>query len=118
MIEFRVPGPPQNWQRANIVGGRVLTDAKSRAYSKHVRACAALAMRGQPMTAARLGMDILVTYTDKRRRDLDNLAKQIGDALNGLVYVDDSQVDDLRVRRVAGEVGVTVRVYALEESKS
>lgn len=117
MIEFFIPGPPQNWERARAVGNRHYTSDASRAYKRHVRACAALAMRGQPMSAARLGMDITITYADKRRRDLDNGAKAILDALNGLVYVDDSQIDDLRVRRVAGEVGVTVRVYALEESK-
>lgn len=118
MIEFHVPGPPQNWQRTNIVGGRVLTDAKSRAYKRHVRACAGLAMIGAYPLNVRVGVDIAITYADKRRRDLDNGAKALLDAMNGIVYVDDSQIDDLRVRRVAGEVGVTVRVYALDGSKS
>ncbi len=117
-IIFFVPGPPQNWQRAGVTASGVhYTPAKTRAYKRHVRACAALAMRGTTFGAARIAVEVEITYATKRRTDLDNAIKGLLDAMNGLVYVDDSQIDDLRVRRVAGEVGVTVRVYALEGSK-
>lgn len=36
-------------------------------------------------------------YKDNRKRDIDNPIKSILDALNGLVYVDDSQVVKLKV---------------------
>lgn len=117
-ITFRVPGPPQNWERARTDGTRHFTSKASRDYKRHVRACAGLAMMGAYPLNVRVGVDIAITYADKRRRDLDNGAKALLDAMNGIVYVDDSQIDDLRVRRVAGDVGVTVRVYALEGSKS
>ena len=35
---------------------------------------------------------------DRRRRDIDNLAKVLFDALTGWVWTDDSQVKELRVR--------------------
>jgi Holliday junction resolvase RusA-like endonuclease len=45
-------------------------------------------------------------------RDLDNMAKLMLDALNGLVYPDDAQVVEMHVRKawVAGDSCVHVRV--------
>lgn len=55
-----------------------------------------LAMRGGPITV---------------KPDLDNLAKAILDALNGIAYEDDRQVSDLHVSRRWGEVDcVRVRI--------
>ena len=34
-----------------------------------------------------------------KKPDVDNIAKVVLDALNGLVYTDDKQVTDLRVRK-------------------
>jgi crossover junction endodeoxyribonuclease RusA len=38
-------------------------------------------------------------FKTKRRRDLDNQNKLVLDALNGIVYEDDSQIDELRLYR-------------------
>lgn len=38
-------------------------------------------------------------FSDKRKRDLDNQNKLILDALTGLLYEDDSQIDELTLRR-------------------
>jgi len=48
-----------------------------------------------------------------RRGDLDNRVKAIFDALNGLVWVDDKQVDDFRVKRKV--VGYDKTVVVVEE---
>lgn len=43
--------------------------------------------------------------------DLDNIAKAVLDALNGLAYTDDSRVLDLRITKRYGECGfVAVRI--------
>jgi Holliday junction resolvase RusA-like endonuclease len=56
----------------------------------------ALEMRGLPITG---------------RPDIDNLAKAILDALNGVTYEDDAQVSDLHVTRRWGETdSVRVRI--------
>ena len=44
-------------------------------------------------------LEIVLWMPDRRRRDLDNCAKSICDGLNGIVYLDDSQVAELVVRR-------------------
>ena len=50
--------------------------------------------------AGRLRVTITLNPPDKRRRDIDNFAKAIFDALtHAQVWLDDSQVDDLRIIR-------------------
>lgn len=44
-------------------------------------------------------MTITLYEPDKRQRDIGNYVKMIADALIGTAYVDDSQVDELIVRR-------------------
>jgi len=67
--------------------------------------------------ASRLKVDILANMPDKRRRDLDNLPKAVFDALTHAGFMlDDSQIDDFRVRRGEIEKGgaLVVRVTELE----
>jgi Holliday junction resolvase RusA-like endonuclease len=42
------------------------------------------------------------------RPDADNIGKQIGDALNGVVWRDDAQIVDIRVRKLYGPAARTV----------
>ena len=50
-----------------------------------------------------------------KRTDVDNLAKNVLDALNGLAYDDDGRVSDLRVRKFCAEEDlVVVRLRALQ----
>ena len=44
-------------------------------------------------------LHIVLWLPDNRRRDVDNCAKSICDALNGIAYGDDSQIEELVVRR-------------------
>jgi len=65
----------------------------------------------------RVKVTILASPPDQRRRDLDNLLKSLLDALShASVWLDDSQVDDLRVIRVAptkpGRVEITISPLA------
>ncbi|AOE41243.1 endodeoxyribonuclease [Pantoea agglomerans] len=66
---------------------------------------------------ARLKVDIVANMPDARRRDLDNLPKALFDALTHAGFmVDDSQIDDFRVRRGERVKGgaLVVRVTELE----
>lgn len=47
-----------------------------------------------------VALSILWATKDKRRRDVDNILKPILDALNGVAYVDDSQVVELFVKKI------------------
>ena len=53
--------------------------------------------RQKPMKG-RLKMSVGVYFGSKRARDLDNL-KMVYDALTGIVYEDDSQIDELYIFR-------------------
>lgn len=53
------------------------------------------------------------------RADLDNLVKLVKDALNGIAWVDDSQVEELHatLRRSSPRPGTDIRVYLLAETQ-
>jgi Holliday junction resolvase RusA-like endonuclease len=47
-----------------------------------------------------LRMTVIASYKDKRRKDVDNIAGAVMDALNGIAYADDEQVFDLHSVKV------------------
>jgi len=119
---FTVPGPVVPWQRAASVGTRRFTSTKQRSYQRTVRLVAmASRPRGPwlPSKASRYRVDIDAYLPDERRRDLDNIAKTILDALNGVLYLDDSQVVTLLVAthidRAEPRVVVAVREVEREQ---
>lgn len=121
-VRFVVPGPVVPWQRAASVGTRRYTSAKQRGYQRTVRLVAmASRPRGPwlPSKASRYRVDIDAYLPDERRRDLDNIAKTILDALNGVLYLDDSQVVTLLVAthidRAEPRVVVAVREVEREQ---
>ena len=133
---FRVFGLPvaQARPRAFVLHGHasVYDPKTSRSWKETVRAQAIDAWRpcGESAWSGAIQLDLVfflprpktlpkrVTYHTKRP-DLDNLVKPIKDALRGLVYLDDSQVNLLKARKLyasaADPSGVRVVV---ERSKS
>lgn len=99
-----VPGPPVPWARARRVGKRYFVDAKT---AKHKEAIARAAKAAGVTLIEKPDIAIVVMkfylprpkrgkYTDPiDRRDLDNLAKCVLDALNGIAWDDDGQVCEL-----------------------
>ena len=106
-----LPFPPSvnhYWVRNKNGGLRVSAEGKT--YRERVMWKLNRAMR-QPLQGM-LAVDILVDMPDKRRRDLDNLLKALLDSLTAAgVWIDDSQIADLRIRKsdkVGGCVEVTI----------
>lgn len=55
------------------------------------------------------------TFGDKRRRDVNNYDKIIVDALEGIVFENDTQVDTLLLHKTYGDsFSTNIRVYASE----
>ena len=80
-------------------GGRYLT-AEPRAFRHEVNLRVIAAGCPAFSDEARLSLDITLVPPDRRRRDCDNYAKSLQDALQICgVYKDDSQIDELRVVR-------------------
>jgi len=121
-ISFVIPGILPGWQRAGKSGKRHFTQARTANAQAEIAAWAwqaacgrvlsgpvavdILSGRPMPKTAvARLKTDLrAMPLADAPpaigRIDCDNIAKNVLDALNGVLWKDDAQVADLRVRKV------------------
>ncbi len=124
-LRFVVDGPPVPKQRARRgKGGRHYTPARTRSYESRVRWLAVAAVAKARWTrrpGALYAVELLVVFPDERRRDVDNVAKAVLDACNGVVWIDDAMVTDLRVRRAIDRVAPRVemavrRVLAKEDA--
>ena len=99
---FTLPWPPSinhYWRR---VGPRTLISREGRTFRRNV--CALLGGGGprKPPADGRIALCMDAFPPDRRRRDLDNLPKAVQDSLaHAGVYEDDSQIDELHVRRCA-----------------
>jgi crossover junction endodeoxyribonuclease RusA len=43
---------------------------------------------------------IIMYQNDKRKRDIDNILKVLLDAMNNIIYIDDSQITELHIKKV------------------
>ena len=100
--------------------GQFYTDPKKRRWVNAVRSLAMEQYHGKPLEGP-LWADIEFRFFTKNRKlhgkvkdtrpDRDNLLKPFCDALNGVLFVDDSQLGDGPVRKVwADECGITITV--------
>ena len=102
-VRLELPFPPsvnRYWRHVGMGGGvRVLLSREGRRYKEAVRARVGT---GEPLTG-RLAVDVRLYPPDRLRRDIDNFGgKALLDALTEAgVWQDDSQLDELRIRRCA-----------------
>lgn len=99
---FIVVGPPQPWQRAgSSAKGVRYTQKETKLYQQAIKVQALVAGFGRPEWPkdARYSVAVHAYFANRRDRDLDNVAKSVCDALNGVAYDDDSQIDKLVVER-------------------
>lgn len=136
-VVFTVPGQPVGKGRPRIgkVGNhaRMFTPAKTVSYESTVALAAQQAMAGAPLihgpasAVLRLTLAIPASWSRKKQEqaragavlpttkpDADNVVKAIFDAINGVVWRDDSQVVELTLTKVYGSTpGVSVRIEEL-----
>jgi len=102
LIEFTVPGPPAPKKRARrSLYGSHYTPHETREAEERVRSHARSAWAGRYLktTKHRIALQVVFWLPNKRRCDLDNLLKLVTDAMNGVTYDDDSQIDSLDIQR-------------------
>ena len=56
-------------------------------------------------------LDIKLYFQDKRRRDWDNYHKIAMDALEGIVFEDDRQIQDVHVRKYLDKDNPRIEIY-------
>lgn len=64
-----------------------------------------------------VSMTIHVTVPDRRRRDLPNFSDTICDALNGVWYLDDSQIVDLKMKKIYSSGRQWSLIISIEEAE-
>lgn len=138
MLTFTIPGAPQGKGRAKIVkiGGfsRMATPSKTVAYEGLIAHAAQQALAGRPLLDGPAACNVFIdapvpaSWSAKKQRralagevlpttkpDADNVVKAVFDGLNGVVWRDDVQVVDLRVRkRYSATPCVRVEVWSVE----
>jgi crossover junction endodeoxyribonuclease RusA len=110
MLELELPFPPSVNSCWRAVRGRTILSARGREYrAKAIRAC-----RDAEVVDGPVSVKIYLYPPDRRRRDVDNYAKAILDALvHARVLRDDSLIDRLVLVRMPPEAGgrAVVRIY-------
>jgi len=134
MVNFSIDGPPHGKGRprfrrfGNFV--QTYTDAKTKSYETLVKEAATKAMGSNPPIEGPVKLDLIIrlpvpkSYTKKRseaclsgsewptkKPDWDNVAKSVADAMNDIVFLDDTQIVIARVvKTYSVEAGVDVQV--------
>jgi len=74
--------------------------------------------KGKPCYDCRIGLDILLYFGTRHQRDIDNCFKLIFDGMQGIVYKNDSQIDELYAIRLLDKKNprVIVTVFRLTSS--
>ena len=133
-VQYSVPGEPRGKgrprfaKRGNFV--KTYTDAKTASYEDQIRFYALKAMgdskviEGAVRVFVSIRMAVPKSYSAKRREaclngfdkplkkpDWDNVAKSICDAMNGVIYVDDTQIVEAHItKQYAHQAEVVVLV--------
>jgi crossover junction endodeoxyribonuclease RusA len=112
---FTVPGRPRGKERPRMGrNGKFYTPKRTREYEELVAWCARAAYREDPTTLpVRLN---LIIRSSKSRADTSNILKAVEDGMNGIIYVDDKQIEEIHISRIKeGNEGVDVAVFLLKD---
>lgn len=112
-LEIFIPGNPVGKGRPRFGKGNVYTPSPTKAKEREVATLAKIAMIGRkPFTGAvKVQVKAWMPGSRTARPDCDNVWKLYTDALNGIVYGDDSQIVEMQMTKFSGgtpQVVVTV----------
>lgn len=97
VVRFTIPGEPKSKQRARVTARGTYTPKETVEAERKVGE--AWRATGSEQFAFQLLVEIDFYNGNRRRRDLDNMAKLVLDALNKVAYADDYQVVELNLRK-------------------
>lgn len=115
LCTLKLPYPPSINSYYGSRGGRPFIKREGREYRERVMEILVPAFHEYESYDGPLQVWIEVFVPDRRRRDLDNLAKALLDAVtHSGVWKDDSLIEDLRFRRCGVTKGGYVRLHISE----
>lgn len=116
MRTFTVYGAPVGKERARVISGRAYTPSRTKAYEQWVQLAAREAniplLQGPVQMTLVWAKQVPASWSKKHKTesldkvyatgtpDLDNVIKAVSDALNGIAYIDDSQVAVISASRI------------------
>lgn len=103
-VQWFVPGEPISWARAGRGGRTTFTPKRVRDAEAHIVVEFWKAHPEHTLFGGDVALHVEFFAGQKRRRDIDNQVKLVMDALNGVVWGDDAQVQSLVAHR-RGAVG-------------
>ena len=116
---FTVPGRPRGKERPRVGrNGKFYTPKTTREYEESVAWFAKTAYKEEP-TKDPVRLDLTIR-SSKSRADISNILKSIEDGMNGIIYVDDKQIEEIHISRVKGDgegVDVTVSLLIKKEDE-
>jgi crossover junction endodeoxyribonuclease RusA len=119
-LMLNIPGDPIAKGRPRAgKNGVIYTPRRTKDAEKVIKDMAATGMDGDAPLEGPLGIEVHFYCATKRRTDGDNLLKLVTDALNKVVYADDSQIVEYHATVQRG-VGVdrartAISVYVMDE---
>lgn len=132
VMDFWVPGVPVGKQRPRVTAHGTFTPVRTKDYERLIGRCycaKADVRREEYVCPVKMMITVYVAppksmtksmreralrndFAPTKKPDIDNIAKSVLDALNGLAYADDKQVCDLCVRKLYGdEHGIRVTLW-------
>ena len=99
-LELSTVPPSVNGIWINKPNGRYKSK-KGKIFEETARSELKNQFRCKPL-ASSLEVRIWLYFKDKRKRDIDNYNKGILDAMTNIVYNDDSQIEELNIKKIIG----------------
>lgn len=99
VVEFELHHRPVPKGRPRFGNGRTFTDDKTRAYEARVEKACRAAMDGREPAAGPVELLCLFEQRNNVTADLDNLVKAVSDAIEGVAFLNDRQVVQIRSHR-------------------
>lgn len=135
-ISITVPGEPVAKARPRFTkNGHVYTPKKTAVYEQVIGLHARAAMKGHKILTGPIRLSVTAympipqswslkqktkamsgALRHTKRPDLSNIIKSVEDALNGIVYADDSQIDDSHIVKRYGIPRTEIVVEAEDEA--
>jgi crossover junction endodeoxyribonuclease RusA len=111
-IPLRPPSVNTYWRKWQ---NRMVISKNGREFKKQMTAILKNDFSEEKPLDGSLVLNLGLFFKDKRRRDIDNYCKGILDSMTGIVFEDDSQIEELGIKKHTGcgEDKVVVRVRSL-----